>query len=143
VSPLASTSVVDPRWAAHHAPVAAGTMNAACTISRDGDGDWDPTTGPTSGTPTVTYAGPCRIGASGVVVRTVDAADQQVALDVIPLTLPLSAPVQTAGARVHITAVDSNGPASLVGLDLIIEQAPSASIAVEQAYACRIQRVAP
>ena len=79
MSPFPGTRVVHPRWAEHHRPTAVGTLTATCRITTGGTGDWTPATGPTGGTPTTVYEGPCSLTDTARSTRPADAAGQSVA----------------------------------------------------------------
>lgn len=137
MAPLASTRVMHPRWSEHHAPVTEGTMNATCEITHGSTGGgWSSTTGPTPGTPTVTYTGRCRVAYESTQPRDTDAADQAVTIRTVNIALPAGSPAQTPGARVRITAVDTNGPAALVGRVLTLDAVAYPSQAVDQNLTC-------
>lgn len=137
MSPLPSTAVVHPRWAAHHAPVAQGTMNASCRIELGSTGGgWTPETGTTPGTPTQTYTGRCRVSYARTQPHQGDAADQLTTTSNVTVALPAGSAEQQRGARVTITAVDANGPAALVGRVLVVESVARPSLAVEQNLTC-------
>lgn len=147
--PLPSTRVIHPDWAARHMPVVAGTMNATCVITHGHTGGgWDPTTGPTPGTPTTTYTGPCRVQYAGTAPREADAAGELVTtrsvLVVIPRDLDgVPVPVQSSGARVKITAVDANGPVGLIGQTLTVGAVNLSSLAWEQDLTCTDDQTTP
>lgn len=135
--PLASTRPIHRDWAQHHAPVSVGTMNATCTITYGGTaGGWDPGTGPTTGTPVMAYTGPCRVTYRDSQDNEADAADQRTSVAPVLVALPLTSLPQARGARVKITAVDANGPASLVGRVFAVETVSHSSITLEQDLAC-------
>lgn len=137
--PLASTVVVHPDWAGHTATTVAGTWNASCVVE-DGTtgGGWDPTTGATPGTPIVVHAGRCRVTYEPTQPRLGDAADQAITTRVVTVALPRdSVHGLSDAARVRITAVDTNGPTSLIGRVLTVEAAAYTSHAVEQLLTCR------
>lgn len=137
MAPLGSARVVHPGWAAHHAPVAVGTMNALCRIELGSTGGgWIPETGTTPGTPVVTYAGRCRVAYARTQPHQGDAADQVTTTSNVTVALPLGSAEQHRGARVTITAVDANGPAALVGRVLLVESVAYPSLAVEQVMTC-------
>jgi hypothetical protein len=79
VSPLANTRVIPTGWSAHHAPTAAGGMNATVTIGNTRTGtDYDPDTDETTETWSTEYdTGPARVQALNQ-AEQVDAAGQQV-----------------------------------------------------------------
>lgn len=135
--PFASTRPIHPDWARRHAPTSRGTMNAECEITRGGTaGGWNPDTGPTAGTPARTYTGLCRVTYRDSQSGEADAADQQTSTAPVTIALPLDSPAQARGARVKITAVDANGPASLVGRVFTVETISHSSITLEQLLAC-------
>ncbi len=135
--PFGSTRVVHSHWAAHHASVTEGAMGATCEITHGGTpSDWDPKIGPTPGTPAVTYSGPCRIQYAATDPRDTDAADQSVTERVVLVVLPRSAATQPEGARVRITAVDTNGLAALLGRVLTVRSVGRSSLAFEQDLTC-------
>jgi len=137
MAPLQSTRVMHPQWAAHHAPVTEGTMNAACEITHGSTGGgWNPATGPTPGTPTVTYTGRCRVVYESTQPRDADAADQAVTSLTVGVALPAGSAPQSKGARVRITAVDANGPAGLVGRVLTVAAVAYPSQALDQNLTC-------
>lgn len=82
MSPLSGTRVIDPGWSRHHAPVAAGGMNAKCRIydpAQDTTG-WDEASESTTRTHgPAKYDGPCRIQALND-ARSTPQADEQVAV---------------------------------------------------------------
>jgi hypothetical protein len=79
VSPLANTRVIPTGWSAHHAPVAAGGMNATVTIGNTRTGtEHDPETDDTVDTWSTEYdTGPARIQVINQAEQA-DAAGQQV-----------------------------------------------------------------
>lgn len=135
--PLPSTRVFHPGWAAHHAPVTAGAMNATCTITVGVTaGDWQPDTGPTPGTTATTYTGPCRVEYASTQPQAADAADQSITERLVFVELPATAAAQRHGARVKITAVDANGPAALVNRVLTVGSIDLSSHTFEQVLTC-------
>lgn len=137
VSPLPSTRVIHPRWASHHAPVAEGTMNATCTITNGAEGGgWEPDTGPSEGTPTQTYTGRCLVQYEQTLPRRADAADQPTSTRTVLVALPAGSTGQEAGARVKITAVDSNGPLELVGRTFTVQAVSPSSLGFQQNLTC-------
>ncbi|RHA38736.1 DUF6093 family protein [Cellulomonas rhizosphaerae] len=135
--PFPSTTVIHPDWAAHHAGVAEGGMNATCSITHGGTGgDWDPELGATPGTPTVTYTGRCSVDYAATQARDADAADQTITSRSVLVGLPRSAAAQANGARVKITAVDGNGPHALVGRVLTVGSVAADSLTFEQLLEC-------
>lgn len=135
--PFASTRPIHPDWARHHAPASRGTMNAECTITLGGTaGGWSPETGPTAGDPTTTYTGQCRVTYRDAQSTEADAADQQTSTAPVTIALPLDSPAQARGARVTITEVDANGPASLIGRVFTVETVAHSSITLEQLLTC-------
>lgn len=137
MAPLTSTRVMHPRWSEHHAPVTAGTMNATCEITHGATGGgWDPATGPTSGTPTVTYTGRCRVAYDSTQPRDTDAADQVITIRTVNVALPAGSAPQGPGARLRVTAVDANGPAGMVGRVLTVEAVAYPSQTVDQNLTC-------
>lgn len=135
--PFPSTRVIHPAWAAHHAPVAVGTMNATCTITHASTGGgWDPVTGPAAATPAVTYTGPCRVTYRDARGGDGDAADQSTSILPVLVALPLTALPQQVGARITITAVDANGPVGLAGRTLTVRDVGNSSLTFEQDLTC-------
>lgn len=137
MAPLPSTRVLHPRWAAHHAPVTEGTMNASCEITHGSTGGgWSPTTGATPGTPTVTYTGRCRVAYESTQARDADAADQAITILTVGVALPPGSAPQSKGARVRITSVDANGPTALVGRVFTVDAVAYPSLALDQGLTC-------
>lgn len=140
--PFPSTRVVHPGWASRHAPATVDAMNATCVITHgQTGGGWDPATGPTTGTPIVTYTGPCRVGYGTREPRQVDAAGQHVTTRTVTVSIPrdhqgVPVPAQTVGARVTVTGVDANGPAALVGQVLVVTAVALPSLAWQQDLTC-------
>ncbi|MEV7962408.1 DUF6093 family protein [Oerskovia paurometabola] len=137
--PFDSTRVVHPDWAAHHALVAEGTMNATCTVSSttSDESGWDPSNGPTApGGTTTTYTGRCRLTYLENQPDEGDAAGQATTVRAVLVALPRAADQQPAGARVTITAVDMNGPAALTGRVLTVRSTEYSSHALEQYLTC-------
>ena len=146
--PLRSTRVIHPDWAARHMPVVAGTMNATCVITHGTAGGWDPVTGPTAGTPSTTYTGPCRVQYAGTAPREADAAGELVTTRTVLVVLPrdldgVPVPVQPSSARVTVTAVDENGPTGLVGQVLTVGAVNLSSLAWEQDLTCTDDQTTP
>lgn len=101
--PLASTRVIHPDWQAHHTPVAAGTRTGTCTITTGATGaGWNPTTGPTPGTPTTVHTGTCRVEDLSRSVNPRDVAGQGVTPFPYLVAVAVDAPTIPDGARVHI-----------------------------------------
>lgn len=121
--PFDGSAVIHPDWQAHHAPVAAGTHRATCTITNGATGaGWDPVGGDTPGTPTQVYSGPCRVEDLSRSVAARDVAGQTVAPYPYLVAIALDAADIPVGARVTVTA-DPDDP-RLVGKVLIVD-APS------------------
>lgn len=137
--PFPSASVFHPDWAAHAAPVSEGAMNATVTIRTAGDDEWDPTTGPGTGTDgPLTYTGRARI--TYEVVRGYgdrDAVGQDVTTRVTTVALPRTASEQPSGARLTVDAVDGNGPAELIGRVLTVDSTGWSSYSIEQVLTAR------
>lgn len=113
--PLPNASVIPAGWSAHHAPVAAGGMNATVTIGSRGEPQYDPDTDATTTPWTEDYTGPARIQALNDARRT-DVAGEQVSGRAYLVQILFNAARITPGMRVHVTAA-SNDP-HLAGEDL-------------------------
>lgn len=135
--PFDSTRVFHPDWAEHHMPVSEGAMNATCTISTSGEGGWDPIAGPTlPGATIVTYTGRCRVTYLDNQPVEGDAAGQATTVRTVLVALPRDAAPQTIGARVTVTAVDTNGPSTLTGRAMTVRSTEYSSHALEQNLTC-------
>lgn len=131
--PLPSTRPIHPGWADHHRPTSDASMNATVTITNGlTGGGWDPTNGPTEGVPIVTYTGRARITYEPVRPGTADAVGQDITTRTVTVALPRDAAEQAEGARIHVDAVDANGPTGLVGRDLTVGSTAYSSHALEQ-----------
>ncbi|MGI5155821.1 DUF6093 family protein [Microbispora sp. CA-102843] len=79
--PLPGTRVIHPKFSEHHRPVATGSQNATCHITRAGGGG---TTGPdgtwTPDTPLTVYTGPARVSPRPTDQRRVVSGDRRVVL---------------------------------------------------------------
>jgi hypothetical protein len=96
---------IHPSWSAHHRPVAAGLMTAACTIAgaggdgtTDADGDWTPGAG------TPIYTGPCRLQALTTNERVEVAGETQTTVRRYLVAIEHDAGEIEVGAMVTITA---------------------------------------
>lgn len=112
MSPLPSTRVVHPDWAAAHGAVSDSAMN--CTISiLDGSlTDWTPETGPIESVSPMLYTGPARVSYDLDRPFTKDNADQVTTTSVILVALPRTADMDRlpeSGMTVKIISVDGNG----------------------------------
>ncbi len=97
-------------------------MNATVTITHgQTGGGWDPETGPTPSVPITTYEGRAALAYDSTRPAAQVAADQPITTRPVLISLPLTAAAQTAGARVHVDAVDANGPGALVNRVLTIQ----------------------
>lgn len=112
-------------------------MNATCEITHGTTGGgWTPGGGGTAGTPVVTYTGPCRVQYDATAPRDTDAADQLTTEQTVLVAIPRGADAQREDARVRITAVDSNGPSSLVGRLFVVRSVNRSSLGWEQDLTC-------
>lgn len=137
--PFPGTTVIPAGWAAHHKPVTEGAMGATCRITTGGAGGWDPINGNTPGTPTVLYAGKCRVQAQATTPTTGDAAGQLVTQHAYLVAITADSPVVPAGdagAKVEIVTVDANGDAALVGRILTVSDARYSSLRWERDLTC-------
>lgn len=121
--PFRATRTVHEDWSAHHAPTAAGGMNAECVLlGPDIPGAYDAATMTTAGTRgPARWAGPCRVQASASQAAVGDQAGQEVTVhdylvqfDDRP-TNPVPADV-AQGWQVRVTACPND--ATLVGRPL-------------------------
>lgn len=120
MSPLANTRVIPTGWSQHHAPVAAGGMNATVTIGNTRTGTThDPDTDVTTDTWSSEYtAGPARIQAVNQAEQN-DAAGQLITGRGYLVQLDSNhagADTLQPGARVLVTAAAND--AQLVGQEL-------------------------
>lgn len=134
MSPFPATEVIPDGWAEHHRPTIHGSMTATCTITTGGSGGWTPGGGPTPGTATTLYSGPCRVQALNSGANAVDAAGQLtverpylVAVDAAAADIP-------AGARVHVTTCPDD--AHLVGKTLTVADPKYGSLRFERDLLC-------
>lgn len=112
MSPLPGTRVIPLGWSQHHAPVAAGGMNATVTIGNTRTGTThDPETDETVATWSTEYdAGPARVQAVNQAQQG-DAAGQQITGRAYLVQLDMNhtgADTITPGARVLVTAATND-----------------------------------
>lgn len=139
--PFGNTHVIPPGWARHHMPVTEGAMGATCRVTTGGEGTWTPETGPTPGTPTTLYEGPCRVQALANNESDRDAADQLVALARYLVVLDADSPgvpVGDQGAQVRILTVDDNGDTALAGKVLTVDADAHSSLRWERDLTCTL-----
>nr|WP_242496519.1 DUF6093 family protein [Xylanimonas protaetiae] len=119
-------------------PVSEGSLN--CTVSvTDGStgGGWDPVSGPLPDAPVVVYTGRARVTYKPVRAEDRDAAGQQVTVRDVIVAVPRDAcPELAATARITVTAVDGNAPATLAGRVLAVQSTAWSSHALEQVITC-------
>ena len=142
MSPLPGTKVIPPGWSRHHAPVAAGGMNAKCRIYDPAlqVRGWDSVTESATldrGTPV--YDGPCRIQALSD-ARSIPQADEQVAHRSYLVQLLFDAPAIRQGWTVEPYDV-INDMAGLNNQVLIVEDPQEGSERFTRDLSCtHIQR---
>lgn len=74
-----------PAWASD---VAEATLTDTCTITRQGEATFDPTTGPSNGADIVVYAGRCSILQPGGVTRRTDTGADDRSMSIRIVLLP-------------------------------------------------------
>lgn len=112
MSPLPSTRVVHPRWAAKHGAVSDDAMNTQIRILAGTRTDWTPETGPIETAAEVLYAGPARVSYDLDRPFTKDNADQVTTTSVILVALPRDVVLSRlpgSGMTVKVDSVDANG----------------------------------
>ena len=135
--PLASTRVVHPRWAEHHAPTVEGAMGCQVQISHGGTpGTWTPQGGAVPGTPSTPWTGAAALSYADLGGRQIDAADQTMTARLVRVEIPRTAPTQVVGSRVKVTAVDAYTPAALLGARLTVQSMDISSPAATQVLLC-------
>lgn len=129
--------VIDPRWSAHHRPVAVGTMTARCTIDRDGDGApvWDDETGTwTKPDRVVLYTDmPCRVQQQKQPQEASTGGEEVTTHDYL-----VPVPVSVVGVKVgHQVLVDAcPDDLSLVGRRLTVTDVQRGSLVWERDLIC-------
>lgn len=113
--PLSNTRVIPAGWSAHHAPAAAGGMNATVTIGSRGEPDYDEATDTTTTPWSDAYTGPARIQVLNDAHQQ-DVAGQQISGRAYLVQIDIDAGRVTPGMRVHVTACPND--LQLVGDDL-------------------------
>lgn len=103
MSPFPGARAVPAGWSQHHAPVAAGGMNATVTIGERGEPDYDPVNDVTTTTWTNDYTGPARIQALNDAQQQ-DVAGQQISGRAYLVQVLFAAGRVAPGMRVHVTA---------------------------------------
>lgn len=131
--------VIPADWAAHHRPVAEGTMTGTCEIRHPGGTtSFDPATGTRDTVPHPPHhTGPARLQARPAETSAGVAGEQQITTYEYLVVVDLDGSADTkVGDLVTVTAVDDNGDAALVGQMLTVTGVSSGSLAWERDLIC-------
>ncbi|MCT1368404.1 DUF6093 family protein [Rothia sp. p3-SID1597] len=140
MAPLRSSRVIPTGWAAHHQPVATGTMTAVCRI-------WDRVVGPPVGLdgpgPDMLTARnvPCRVqelksAGEGSAVPAGQEVTERRYLITVPVKTPVHFKTGTRGHQIEVTDVREDGDPMLVGRRFDVIQVMTGSEVWERDLVC-------